>query len=798
MLKPNHPLRRAFWIWVTPAEFLHNQYGQFRKDFDLDAVPAKAPFYVSADQKYVLYVNGRYVTRGPARGYQDSWPFDEVDLTPYLRVGHNWICILGYNGGKSTYQYLTQSYAGVIAAGVWGKIDVSTNNTWSGRPTTAYKRDTARYSVQLDFQEQYDARVDDGSWLTAPKLPEGWSMKRSFRPYGVMPWHDMEERGIPNLGEEWLPYARACSATEGPCEADYVGWYNIAHGFHREHAKLAWRNASPAQADGKWLTLNLPATGKDRLAAVTADLGVLGVGTLNVEVTGGAGQGEMIDFYFTEGLHPDGRPIVTAPGTGCEASMCNRLYLQPGVTRHEFFHVMGHRYLVAIARSTQQPLTLKVALRHTAYPLDIQGRFLCDDATINDVYRISVRTQQVCALDSYVDTPWREQAQWWGDARVQGQNTFHLAGDARLVARGIRSIGKQEVPNGLTYGHAPTMSHHCILPDFSLIWLVSIWDYYYQTGDIKLFKEQWPRALRVLGYFRGEGRQKSGLLGYDPRYWLFLDWTNLHKDGTPTLLNLWYIFALEKLITMAGVARMAKEKKLLTGLYTEQKKRVLAKLWNNKEKLFHDGLTREGKPVGVHSVHNQTLAILCGLKPEHHGAMVEKRMLPYLMEEKVEGGQPSSFWVTYVYSAMRQLGYGRQVVEHIRRNWAPMVPWGGTWEAFPSSDIGGGKTQEVGNGSCSHAWAAHPIYHLVGTLGGLAQKDVGWKRVTFTPTLDVPGVSTSSAAIPAPQGLIESSWTRKGGKVEVSLKLPRGVEAEVRLPGQKPAKVRGVKRWTIG
>ena len=35
--------------------------------------------------------------------------------------------------------------------------------------------------------------------------------------------------------------------------------------------------------------------------------------------------------------------------------------------------------------------------------------------------------------DSYVDCPWREQAQWWGDARVQAANTLHLSADPRML-----------------------------------------------------------------------------------------------------------------------------------------------------------------------------------------------------------------------------------------------------------------------------------------------------------------------------------------------------------------------------
>ncbi|MDA6840245.1 hypothetical protein OSL57_26375, partial [Escherichia coli] len=80
----------------------------------------------------------------------------------------------------------------------------------------------------------------------------------------------------------------------------------------------------------------------------------------------------------------------------------------------------------------------------------------------NKIWKACEQTQRVCSLDAYVDTPHREQAQWWGDARVQAWNTFMLCDDPRLLWRGIRQIAMQTAPNGLTYGHAPTMAHHCI------------------------------------------------------------------------------------------------------------------------------------------------------------------------------------------------------------------------------------------------------------------------------------------------------------------------------------------------
>lgn len=796
MLKANHPLRSASWMWAGAGEFLHNSYCQYRKDFDLKKVPGKAPFYITADQQYMLYVNGQYVGRGPARGYQTNWPFDEYDLAAILRQGHNWISIVGYNAGCSTYGYLHQRAAGILCAGDFG-IDVSSGKGWEGRIDPAHVRDTARLSVQINYQEQFDARKDDRAWITAARLPKDFvSGKRSVRPYGSMPWHDLEERGMPNLGNEWLPYDHTCTTASGPCGDGYENWFNIAHGFHAEQPKLKWRPAAPGVRRKQGLQITLPGAGKNKLVATTVDLGQLAIGTFNV-IAEGAAAGDIVDFYFCEALNPDGSPIVTGPGQGCEASMAIRLILRSGGNRFEAFQQIGHRYLVAIARNTNRPIKLTLAYRNTSYPLAIKGSFNCSDPVLNEIYNISVRTQQVCMMDTYVDTPWREQAQWWGDARVQVQNTVHLSGDMRMLARGIRSIGQQEVPNGLTYGHAPTMAHHCILPDFSLIWIITIWDYYHQTRDLSIFKQQWPRVQKVLSYFRGEGVGKSGLLQYDPRYWLFMDWSTIQKTGTPTLLNLWYVYTLQKLVELARATGMASEARWLSALLAKQTKLVNAKLFDRKAGLFRDGILPDGKPSRLHSIHCQTLAIMTGLQPQAHQNMIDRRLLPYLRGKKVEGGQPSSYWVTYVYGVMRQRGYGKDVIAHLRHNWEPMIPYGGTWETFADSHIGPSHKPVIGHGTTSHAWAAHPIYHLMNTLGGVAQIDHAWKRVSFAPVFSVPGVNDVAATIPTPHGLIHASWKRDGRTVHVQLSLPKGVAAAISLPGIGSKTVTGKNVWSI-
>lgn len=777
-------LKRAYWIW--PGAFhedRRNVYADFRYDFRIERKSGPARLAITADQSYTLYFNGEYVGRGPARGYQWSWPYDEYDLSAHARVGHNWISVRAYNAGCGTFQYLHQAAYGMICAGEICGEHILSGKGWAGRISAANRWDTTKLSVQLNYQEWMDARVDDQEWIRRAKCSLRPGGQMHTRPYGTMPWHSLEPRGIPHLGNEMLSYPRIAARAVGKFQAKYKNDSNLTLPWFAECKSLRWEPVEEPGGGAEWI--EIPATGNGKLKAVVFDLGRPAIGTMIVDVQGADG-GEMVDFFFFEVLSDDGRPALQDPRNGCAVAMSARLILRKGRTRHEFFQMMGHRYLAVIARGTRRSLLFQPRLRETVYPMEIKGAFKSGDETLNSIYGICIQTQRVCSLDSYVDTPWREQAQWWGDARVQAQNTFHLSADVRLLARGIRSIARQEVPNGLTYGHAPTIAHNCILPDFSLTWILTIWDYYYQTGEIGLFKEQYGRLERVLNYFRTEGQSKNGLLRFDRRYWLFLDWSDLYREGNPALLNLWYVLALEKTAKLAGLAGMRREQAELSKEYRDHCRKMIAVFWDEKAGMFCDGLTEDGKRVGRYSTHTQTLAILCGLQASRRKEMIEKSILPYARGDQISGAKPSSYWVTYVYEVLKRSGYGMEVVRHIREKWTPMIPYAGTWETFDML---------FGLQSVTHAWAAHPLYHLAGTLGGVLQNDVGWKNILFRPVI-MPEYGFVEVIVPTPQGTIKSGWKVKDEKAEVKLELPDGVRADVFLPGVRE-QMTGKKRWLI-
>src|SRR5690606_41846971 len=64
---------------------------------------------VSADNKYVLYVNGTRVARGPQLSDIRHWRYETIDIAPFLRAGENVIAAEVVNFGPDRF-FGQQSY----------------------------------------------------------------------------------------------------------------------------------------------------------------------------------------------------------------------------------------------------------------------------------------------------------------------------------------------------------------------------------------------------------------------------------------------------------------------------------------------------------------------------------------------------------------------------------------------------------------------------------------------------------------------------------------------------------------
>ncbi len=766
------------WIWSSNAVWdLRNCYVLFRKEFDLQNLPNAAPIAITADQSYQLYINGRFVCRGPARGFQSSWPYDTVDLLPFLRIGKNVIAVRAHNPGFSNFSYIFQHFAGLLVAAQWDDVSLASDETWVCRHQTEVFKDAALSSIQLFPQEHFDARDHPEDWTAIDYDSKGWEAISGGRCWNAPPWFDLEERGIPMLCEEELPAGEIIGTAKGRCLDGYRTSKDTALLHYTESV-----SHEPCNAIDGSITVAEP-TGEGNFFSYLIDFGHTVVGSMECEIEGGQG-GEYIDIVYAESLDAGALKLALVFPHYCKIAFGSRIICAKSHTRHRFYHIYGFRYAALIVRSSKSALTLKVKLHRVGYPLERKAVFQSSDPTLNLIWNACVWTQQCCSIDAFIDTPWREQAQWWGDARVQARNVFYLSLDSALLRRGITQIASQQTPDGLTYGHSPTMAHNCVIPDFTLVWLLTLWDYYWQTGSLEPFLNHQYLIEKTLRYFESQLDPSTNLLRYDPRYYLFLDSSSILKKGFPCLYSLLFLNALQHLSKLSEVAFGGSPESWRLDELVHRVRTGLCRLMN-KEGLISEGISPEGTMSGSVSVHSQTLAIATGLFPEFEQQMLAKVLVPYIKSIDCSETSPSAYWCTHVFELLIERGYRDEVLSFIKEAWLPMARYGTTWESFKP---------QPGQQSQSHAWSAHPLVHLHQILSGVTQRAVAWQEVHVRPTFYG---DSFYGRIPTPQGDLTTEWQRHQGHIQFHLSLPEGVLAEVILPGVAPCRVRGSRSWQI-
>ena len=150
----------------------------FRGEFSLDEIPEKSVIFVSADDFYKLYINGRFVTMGPSPSYSHAYNYNEVDIGEYLNTGRNVIAVhVLYQGLINRVLQSGDGRCGLIFDVVCdGRVVCASDETLRLARHGAY---TVRGRVGYDtqFLEDYDARssevgfempsFDDSRWERA-------------------------------------------------------------------------------------------------------------------------------------------------------------------------------------------------------------------------------------------------------------------------------------------------------------------------------------------------------------------------------------------------------------------------------------------------------------------------------------------------------------------------------------------------------------------------------------------------------------------------------------------------------
>ena len=94
------PAVQSSMIWSTSEIAGDGGYVVFRKSFDLADANSPAQLQLFADSRYILWINGQYVLRGPCRFNPKRPEYDVVDIRPHLKKGKNVMVAMVHHYGN--------------------------------------------------------------------------------------------------------------------------------------------------------------------------------------------------------------------------------------------------------------------------------------------------------------------------------------------------------------------------------------------------------------------------------------------------------------------------------------------------------------------------------------------------------------------------------------------------------------------------------------------------------------------------------------------------------------------------
>ncbi len=169
----------------------------------------RATLLISADSAYELHVNGEFVGRGPVRSFPFAYSYDVYDVSALVQEGQNTLAVLAHHLGDHTMTYI-RGAAGLLAellveTAAGETISFASGEGWRTQLCAAFNTEAPRISVQLGFEEQYDARQEVAGWQAPGFDDSGWQAAAVIGPVGCAPWTSLQPRTIPFLTEDATP-----------------------------------------------------------------------------------------------------------------------------------------------------------------------------------------------------------------------------------------------------------------------------------------------------------------------------------------------------------------------------------------------------------------------------------------------------------------------------------------------------------------------------------------------------------------------------------------------------------------
>jgi len=766
-IRIQYPIQNGTWVRHPDTNAHDLSFCRFTLDFEL-AEPATIELHVSADNRFELYCDGRYVGMGPDRSDLEHWSFHTYRLE--LDAGrHTLEAEAHYLGLSARHRPWAQTCIepGFVLVAEGSPVDLNTGSApWKVTRLTGVGTEMIRLKAFLVVGPCYT--IDAEQYFNPPEPVE---------PVVVQGAGDHSESGKILPGWKLYP-TRMPEQTREP----------VAGGTIRCVTDIAPDETFPEQdlpdaavPASSWQSLI------DQKASVTVpantrlvvlwDLDEYRTAYPQITTTGGAGSKVSLDWaescYDTpldvgkgkSPHHKGDRDAVAGKyfrGNG-------DAFLPDGPTRSmKAFWWRAGRYVRITVQTGSEPLTIdKLHLLETRMPLENESVFESDDDALPNVIQIATRGIQMCAHETYMDCPYYEQMMYTGDTRLQMLIAYVMSPEDRLNQRGLELFDWSRQETGFVHERYPSQPKQLSLT-FSMIWVLMVRDFAWWRCDEAFAKQRLKGVRCMLEEFNGLPAPDAPLLPPLPG-WSFIDWvkglTQVNHPGRDGKVH-----AITSLLLLNALDAAAELEDALGDPHLRDRNRAWAtRLAEAIDKTFWDerrGLFADDPAHTTFSEHAQCLALLTDHFPHRADACFES----LITAEDL--ARTTVYFSFYLLETFAKFGRGDLLHDKL-----------GFWKDLAAQGMKTPVESPEPSRSDCHAWGSHPLFHLHASLAGIRPAEPGFASVSITPS---PGPLTELAStIPHPRGTVSLEMKRDGHQWHTTATLPDGVPGTLHWKGQQ-------------
>lgn len=452
-----------------PCDQHRDRHILFRKKFVLTEGIKEAKIYISADDYYKLYINGRFAGQGPAPSYHFQYNYNVIDISKMLVKGENTIAVHTLYQGliNRVWQSGDNRHGLILDLVVDGETVVSSDESFKTKPHSGY-REIGMAGYQTQYMEEYNSGAAEVGFEKPGFDDSGWENARL---------HECDDHVLTEQKSGMLVFEEVAPA-------------------------------SSKQEDNK----------------LVVDFGSNYVGYLSVTAKGKPG--DIVTLRCGQELNDDGG-VRFELRANCKYE--ENWILAEGESKLDQFDYKAFRYAEITVPKGCEIKNIHMKVRH--YPFELKTKMKKEYAENSDlckIWNLCVHTQKYGVQEVIQDCMEREKGFYVGDGCYTALTNMLLTKDDSMVRKLIDDgFSSSFVTEGLVTCLDCSVMQEIAEYPLMMVYLI-LW-HYRLTGDREYLAQNYPKVVKLLECYRRD-YEKEGLL-CDLDKWCVVEWPKNYQDG---------------------------------------------------------------------------------------------------------------------------------------------------------------------------------------------------------------------------------------------------------------------------